>query len=246
MEKEKIVINIPESQGTSEIIFREGIAPKQLDPKPPIKIDITGTIGSVAEFLTKRLPAEQFDQTSCHILVNREDVSITLIINEHLEYTRGTVVGKLSYNPKFLEFGINSGKTWTPTALGMFIKMNRALFADRKTNMDLVTTLMNFTATVNQKIDRAVAENGSRNDNFAQVVNSNLPSSFFIQMPIFKGMPSETIEVESFAQVNGRDVAFMLISPEALATLEELRDKVIDRELSKIREIAPDIVIIEV
>lgn len=246
MDKEKVIINLPTSGDCAEVIIREGVAPKLLEPKPPVKIDLNGTIGSVVEFLSKRLETRQFEQSDCHILVNREKVSITLVINEDNEYRRGTVVGQLSYNPKFVEFGINRGKTWTPTELGMFVKMNRAFFADRKTNMELVTTLMNFTATVNNKIERSVAENGNRNDNFAQVVNSNLPASFTIQMPIFKGMPAEIIEVETFAQVNGREVAFILLSPGAQATLEELRDKVIDEELGKIRELAPFIAIIEV
>lgn len=101
-------------------------------------------------------------------------------------------------------------------------------------------------ANVNNKIDRAVKENGDRTDNFAQMVNSNLPESFTVQMPIFKGMSPETIEVETFAQVNGREVSFVLLSPGAQATLEDLRDKVIDEELSKIREIAPEIAIIEI
>ena len=178
--------------------------------------------------------------------MNREKVEITLIINETDEYKRGQVIGKLAYNPKFIEFGINSGKVWTPTELGMFIKMNRAFFPDRKVNMDLVTSLMNFTADVNNKIERSMRENGNLVDNFAQVVNSNLPESFIIRMPLFKGMQPETIEVETFAQVNGRDVAFILISPGAQVTLEDLRDRVIDEQLSRIREIAPEIAIIEV
>lgn len=96
------------------------------------------------------------------------------------------------------------------------------------------------------KIDRNVKENGDRTDNFAQVVNSNLPESFTIQMPIFKGMQPETIEVETFAQVNGREVSFVLLSPGAQATLEDLRDKVIDEQMEKVREIAPEIAIIEI
>ncbi len=59
-------------------------------------------------------------------------------------------------------------------------------------------------------------------------------------------MQPETIEVETFAQVNGREVAFVLLSPGAQVTLEDLRDKVIDEQLEQIREIAPEIAIIEV
>ena len=246
METERIQVNLAPGMSKAELIIREGEAPMQLAPKAPVKTNITGVIGTIAEYLEKRINKGQFDQKDCHILVNREKVEITLIINEADEYRRGQIVGKLDYNPKFIEFGINGGKVWTPTELGMFIKMNRAFFSDRKVNMDLVTSLMNFTADVNNKIERSMRENGNRTDNFAQVVNSNLPDSFTIQMPIFKGMQLETIEVETFAQVNGRDVAFILISPGAQATLEDLRDKVIDEQLSRIREIAPEIAIIEV
>ncbi len=246
MQNEKLQINFAPGMEKAELVLREGVAPKELDPKAPIKTKLNGVIGAVVEYLTKRINTGQFAQKDCHILVNRENIEITLIINEADEYKRGEIVGKLGYNPKFVEFGINGGKVWTPTELGMFIKMNRAFFADRAENMKLVSCLMNFTADVNNKIDRAVKENGSRTDNFAQVVNSNLPESFTIQMPIFKGMQPETIEVETFAQVNGREVAFVLLSPGAQATLEDLRDKVIDEQLKQIREIAPEIAIIEV
>lgn len=246
METERIQVNLAPGMSKAELIIREGEAPMQLAPKAPVKTNITGVIGTIAEYLEKRIDKGQFDQKDCHILVNRDKVEITLITNESDEYRRGQVIGKLAYNPKFIEFGINSDKVWTPTELGMFIKMNRAFFPDRKVNMDLVTSLMNFTADVNHKIERAIRENGNRTDNFAQVVNSNLPESFIIRMPLFKGMQPETIEVETFAQVNGRDVAFILISPGAQVTLEDLRDRVIDEQLSRIREIAPEIAIIEV
>lgn len=246
MQNEKLQINFAPGMAKAELVLREGVAPKELDPKAPIKTKLNGVIGAVVEYLTKRINTGQFAQKDCHILVNRENIEITLIINEADEYKRGEIVGKLGYNPKFVEFGINGGKVWTPTELGMFIKMNRAFFTDRAENMKLVSCLMNFTADVNNKIDRAVKENGNRTDNFAQVVNSNLPESFTIQKPIFKGMQPETIEVETFAQVNGREVAFVLLSPGAQATLEDLRDKVIDEQLKQIREIAPEIAIIEV
>lgn len=246
MQNEKLQINFAPGMAKAELVLREGVAPKELDPKAPVKTKLNGVISAVVEYLTKRINTGQFAQKDCHILVNRENIEITLIINEADEYKRGEIVGKLGYNPKFVEFGINGGKVWTPTELGMFIKMNRAFFADRAENMKLVSCLMNFTADVNNKIDRAVKENGNRTDNFAQVVNSNLPESFTIQMPIFKGMQPETIEVETFAQVNGREVAFVLLSPGAQAMLEDLRDKVIDEQLKQIREIAPEIAIIEV
>jgi len=245
-ENKKVVVNLPEGTAYAEVTVREGEACKLLDPKPPVKVNITGTIGTPAEFLKKRIDTDQINQKRCHALVDRVQIEITLVINENDEYLRGQIVGKLEIHPKFSESGINTGKVWTPSELGMFFKMNRSMFGDKQVNMKLVTELMNFTATVNNKIERSVKETGDRTDNFAQAVNSNLPGSFTLTIPIFKGMKPETLEVETFAKINGREVSFVLISPGANQTVEEIRDKIIDEQLEQIREIAPGIAIIEV
>lgn len=104
---------------------------------------------------------------------------------------------------------------------------------------------MNFTATVNQKVERHISENGNRGDIFEQVVNSNLPSAISLKMPIFKGSTPQTIEVETFAQIDGKSVGFVLLSPGANEVLNELRDKAIDEQLEQILAIAPQLVVIE-
>lgn len=155
-------------------------------------------------------------------------------------------MSKLSVNPKFLEFGINEGsKVWTPEQLGLFLKMNRAFFVDKNENMLLVSKLMHYEATINQQANQGVDANGSRTNSFSQVVESNLPPSFKIRIPIFKGHPAEDLEIETFAQVNGREVHFVLLSPGANESLEAIRDKAIDEELKEIKEIAPNIAILE-
>lgn len=245
MENENIKITLLPEDGVSQLIIREGAAEKLIDPKPPVKINITGILNSPLEFLTKRLNSGQFNILLCQLLVNREKLTLNLIINENDEYQKGSITGKLEFNTKYKEFGINTGKVWTPTDLGLFIKMNRSFFADKSVAMKLTTELMNFKATVDNKIERSLKESGDRTDNFSQVVNSNLPPSFKIFMPIFKGHPSEELEVETFAQINGRDVAFILISPGANESLENIRDSAIDIVLEDIKATAPDLVIIE-
>jgi hypothetical protein len=246
MQNEKLQIVLGEGVTGAEVVLREGRAAKLLDPKAPVKIKLSGVIGAPAEYLTKRVGTGQFTQERSHLIVNREEIRLSLVINEDDEYLRGHVDGKLEFHPKFTEFGINTGKVWTPTDLGLFFKMNRAFFSDKTTNMKLVTDLMNFSATVNNTIERSVKENGDRTDHFAQVVNSNLPASFTLNIPIFKGMDAETLEVETFAKIDGRTVSFTLLSPGANQTLEEIRDWAIDAELERIREIAPNLAIIEV
>jgi hypothetical protein len=246
MENEKLQIVLGEGVTKAEVILREGAAIKELEPKAPIKTKLSGVIGVPAEYLRKRIETGQFTQEHSHLIVNREAIKLSLVINEDNEYLRGQVDGTLEFHPKFQEFGINTGKVWTPTELGLFFKMNRSFFPDKSTNMRLVADLMNFSATVNNKIERSVKENGDRTDNFAQVVNSNLPASFVLEIPIFKGMKAETLEVETCAKIDGREVAFTLLSPGANQTLEEIRDKAIDTYLEQIKAIAPNIAIIEV
>lgn len=246
MENEKMQFNFAPGATKCELIVREGEAIKELEPKAPIKTKLSGVIGAPVEYLTKRVATGQFTQERSHLIVNREAIKLSLVINEDDEYNRGQVDGTLEFHPKFEEFGINTGKVWTPIELGLFFKMNRAFFPDKGTNMKLVSDLMNFSATVNNVIERSVKENGDRTDNFAQVVNSNLPASFMLNVPILKGMKAESLEVETFAKVNGREVAFTLLSPGANQTLEEIWDKAIDSQLEQIKEIAPNIAIIEI
>lgn len=235
----------PGNNNVAEAIIRTGVAPKMYDVLPPVPQQISGTISAVSEYLDKRVNAGQFAQTECYILVDREDMSITLIINDKDPYTLGKVKGEMKLCPKFVEFGINDAKAWAPVELGLFIKMNRAAFPSRDENMKLVSTLMNYTATINQKVERGLRENGSRTDNFSQVVNSNLPASFHISIPVFKGMSPVYMEVETIARVDGREVSFVLLSPGAQEVLDAVRNNIIDEQLALIRGLAPDIAIIE-
>ena len=248
METEKMTFNIFGKDGKPcELIIREGKAPDMLPILAPIKQSITGTIEAVVEFLKRRLPVEkQIDINLCHILVNRETISINLYINESDPNTRGVIIGTLTEHPKYIEFGVNQGKNWEPNTLGQFFKMNRFFFVDNSENMKLVTELKNFEANVSSKIEKQKSEKGDFKDNYSGVVMSNLPGTFKLNLPIFKGQKPEGIEVEFYASVNGRDVALQLVSPGANQLLEDIRNSVIDEQIKLIREIAPEIVIIEV
>ena len=117
MDNEKLQINLAPGMSKAELVIREGAAAKELEPKAPVKTNLKGVIGAVVEYLKKRINTGQFEQKDCLVLVNRESIEITLITNEADEYKRGEITGKLSYNPKFIEFGINGGKVWTPTGI---------------------------------------------------------------------------------------------------------------------------------
>jgi len=110
METEKLQINLGAGVTKVEVILREGQAVEELEPKAPIKTKLSGVIGAPVEYLKKRVETGQFTQERSHLIVNREAIKLSLVINEDDEYTRGQIDGTLEFHPKFVEFGINTGK----------------------------------------------------------------------------------------------------------------------------------------
>lgn len=245
MSENKINLVVPKDYNGKpiEVVLRKGEAPVALDPKEPERVVINGTIDAPIRWLEKRV--ELINQKATNIIVNRDKMRMALTIDE-TSYYQTEINGILQASKEMQEFGINVEKKWEPIKLSKFIKMHRAFFTDKSQNMMLVSTLKNFKAKVNQDIERSKEENGSKVDNYSQVVDSNLPKSFKLNIPLFKGFACEEIEVEIYADVDGRDVSLSLVSAGANEAIEECKNKVIDVQLDAIRQIAPDIVIVEV
>lgn len=245
MSENKLNVIVPKDYNGApiEVVLREGEAPVALDPKEPERVVISGTIDAPFRWLEKRV--ELINQKATNIIVNRDKMGLALTIDE-TSYYQTEINGILQASKEMVEFGINTEKKWDPIKLSKFIKMHRAFFTDKSQNMILVSTLKNFKAKVNQDIERSKEENGSKVDNYSQVVDSNLPKSFKLNISLFKGFANEEIEVEIYADVDGRDVSLSLVSAGANEAIEEYKNKVIDEQLDAIRQIAPDIVIIEV
>ncbi len=245
MSENKLNVIVPKDyNGTPiEVVLREGEAPELLEIKEPERVVISGTIDTPFRWLEKRI--ELINQKASNIIVNRDVMGIALTVDE-TNYYQSDIRGELKTSKEMMEFGINTEKKWEPIKLSKFVKMHRAFFTDKSQNMMLVSTLKNFKAKVNQDIERSKEENGSKVDNYSQVVDSNLPKSFKLNIPLFKGFACEEIEVEIYADVDGRDVTLSLVSAGANEAIEEYKNKVIDEQLDAIRQIAPDIVIIEV
>ena len=242
-ENQPIVVNLPEGQNTLQMTVLKGDAPKQLDKKEPVRINIIGTISSPLNFLEKRVG--DIDQHKAHVIVNRDSLEISLIIAEDDSYRNGLVGGILHYSEIFKKLGINSDKQWEPAQLGQFLKLNRSFFVSKDENMQVVNALKSFDAKVNQTLQREVSEKGNRALTFRQVVDSNIPEKFRLKLPIFSGEEYHEIEVETFAIVDGQDVTILLQSAGANEVMETMKHEQFDAVIAGIREVAPEIVIIE-
>lgn len=249
--KDKTVsVNIENYTGEKpiEVIIRKGEAAKAVEPlatKAPIKTNISGVISTPFDWLKKRLSL--VDQKQANVQVNREAMTITLTVDEADEYKKGVISGKVEFSEIFASFGINKGDAgWAPAKLGQFLRLNRGVFADKEECMKLVSTLKNFTANAKAEIQKQRDPSGSVADVYRCQVESNLPKSFTVNIPIFKGTAKMAIEVEFDHYLSNGDVILQLVSPGANEVAEEYRDKCLDDVLNKIREIAPDIAILEV
>ena len=164
-----------------------------------------------------------------------------------LTYTQGMVDGKVEYSEIYKKLGINDySKGWLPEVLGQFLKLNRSYFVSREENMKVVSALKSFDIHASQNTARTMNEKGDRSAKFQQTVNdSNIPESFKLKIPVFSGGDYQEIIVETFVAVDGADVLVHLQSAGANDIVEEAKVNIIDDVISKIRDVAPSIAIIE-
>ena len=248
-------INFAEGEAVKELIIREtNHVNEPLPILEPKKVRIEGTISAPFAFLKKRWNAPmvfqteepQIDHARTHLFVDRNNMKIVLVCNETDERNGMVIAGHIELSRQFKSFGVNMDVQFGPEDLANFFRINRSYFKDRAENMVLVSNLKAFRAKIETEVEREKKDNGSVTDVYKKVVNSNLPGSFKVCIPIYKGAAPEEIEIEVIATVNGRDVALELISPDAASIVEEVRDKLIDEQLKLIAEFAPEIPIIEV
>lgn len=205
-----------------------------------IATSIVGILDSPSRWLSKR--NEKHDPLSTHVLVDREKMTIELVTEER-DHFRNSIIGRLEYHPAFIKFGINAGSYITTHEMADKIKMNRSFFESKSEAMALVSTLKGFKAKVDTEIEKKNDNRGNIKALVQQTVSSNLPESFKMVLPIFKGQGKKTIEVEVYIEAD--EFKCTLISPEANEEMEILRDSAINKVLEDISIIDSSIVIIE-
>jgi hypothetical protein len=241
MKVENIVIN---GITGNEIITREGKAPDIYVPKPLI---INGNIDTVTRYLEKQktiVPVWE-GVLFANIQIDRSDEKMTIsLFVDPKGQSPDSITGKLEFHEDFLKFGVNSGITMQPSELAELIKMNRSCFKDRDIAMNLVKELKSFKAKVDKVLEKVVDDRANYTLHKSQAVESNIPESFFLTVPIFKGQPKESINIE--ININAENFGCSLISPEANDYISENKNRIIDEQIKLIKMAVPEICIIEV
>ena len=227
-------LNTEEGQ---ETIIRFGDA---LPLKEPKAVSISGTIDAPARWVEKR--KDDIVSADAHVLVDRDRMTITLNIDENSAYM-DQIVGTLTLSTEMQEFGINTGEYMSCFDMADRIKQLRTYFETQQEAMKLVTELRSFKAKIDKEMELSDDKRGNQKIMRAQKVESNLPKSFKVNMPIFKGTEKRTFEVE--VEINPNDLSCTLVSPEAHDFVVQQRDDQMNAVLGRIGDAAPNIVIIE-
>jgi len=232
---ENLKINVNPEFGVVTIL--EGQAPA---PQVRKALQITGIINAPLSYLKARKP----DFTTAHLSVNREEMTITLTMNDDITL-RDVVTGQLQFSEDFKAFQINTGKSWISRELAQFIKMHRSCFETKEEAMRLSNILQNFKASVEKEMEDNDDNRGNIKIRQEQAIkNLNIPESFRVKMPVFKGGKAIDMQVEIY--IDAGDLSFTLVSPDAADVIRETRDNEINRVLEEIAEECPQLAIIEV
>ena len=242
----ELKFNVETKNGIVTIL--EGKAPEQkplLRNKGFRKIGGTRTVLEiVSKEPMKSIIENRVDEhNDIFLLVDRDNFSMILEVNTNMSNTKDEFITVLKLSKKIQEFGINEDKSWTTFDLANFIKMNRTYFETKQQAMELVTVLRNFKAKVDKDIENADDTRGNKKLLLQQTVDSNIPESFNLTLPIFKGLPNQTINVE--VMIDASDFSCRLISPDASDFIETESKKILDEELDEIKELHPNLKVIE-
>lgn len=220
-----------------DIVIRFGDALPLQEPK---YVSINGTIDAPARWVEKR--KDDIVSADAHVLVDRDRMTITLNTDENSAYM-DQIVGTLTLSTEMQEFGINTGEYMSCFDMADRIKQLRTYFETQQEAMKLVTELRSFKAKIDKELELSDDKRGNQTIMRAQTVESNLPKSFNVNIPIFKGTEKRTFEVE--VEINPNDLSCTLVSPDAHDIVVQERDNQMDAVLGRIGDAAPNIVIIE-
>lgn len=214
------------------VTILEGSAPQQHNSEPVL---FSGTITAPRFFADSR--KETFDPKKAQLNVNVSQGTIVLIVNERDKCNKSTITGKVIIGKKFSSLGINNNqKSYSPPELSKKFRLMRSIFTSHEDHMNIVSTLRNLEAKVNNEVSLNDDRKGNTSAIFKQTVESNMPDSFKLKIPLLEGEDPQEINVDVILESNGQSISCFLESVDAADTLEDAKIERIADEISKIDE----------
>jgi hypothetical protein len=148
------------------------------------------------------------------------------------------VKGKISKAKKFLELGINDdNKSYDPKKLANILKLRRNIFPSPADHANIIRELLNIEAKVDADITDGDDRRGNVEKKFKQAVQSNVPQTFAINVPLLEGEEPVSIEVSIILEVkNGSDIICFLESIDAAELIESQFEARVKEEVERIKD----------
>lgn len=228
---ENINLKLESIEG-NEIIIREGQA---LPPVAPKKVEILGDIKTVSSFIEKRKDADdtrpnaQFIENDTAIVeVDKEKMEIKLSLDPSNPYGT-TVTARLEPNPDLKQFAINGNKTFKQKELVDLLKFSRLFFEDFDKHGMLLKAYQTFNAKAFIDMASESDNRSNKSASYSKKVETNLPTDFVMNIPIFKGQEKKRFHVEICFEVTDGGCNFWFESVE-LKELQDIESEKILRE----------------
>lgn len=232
-----------ESIEGNEIIIREGQALPMVEPQ---QVKISGDIKTVSAFIQKRKALiindaglQEINPDRAIVEVDKEAMTIILKLDPEFKY--GTVViAKLEPNPDLAQFYINKNKQFSQRELVQLLKFSRLYFEDAGKHGDLLKAYQAFAAKTYTDLAGDQDNRGNKNFAFNKKVETGLPASFVMNIPVFKGQEPKRFMVEICLDVTDAAASFWFESIE----LNELQDIESEKLLNSELESCKDYVVV--
>lgn len=254
-------IKITTSDDQKLLIIREGNA---LELREPIVINISGDIDTVKSYVAKRYnkvlvsgetiasagsstdvvnflnSLQTIEKDLAVITFDKNLLSISLDVNPQ-DYYGPQVTGKMQVSDELKPFGINEAITFNREGLVKLLRFNKRFFSDADVHDKVLKAFQSLSLTGNTEIKADSDTRGNKGSQFKKTINSqNVPTDFYLTMPIFKGQPAVKFLVEVCLDNSESSVTFWFESVE----LAELQAAKVDEVFTEQKELFKDFVIV--
>lgn len=233
---QELKINVS-TEGNENVI----LVGKANTPKEPNKLIIVGDFSAVSNYLkVKSVTASDFQAVSPEktvVLCDKESLTIELLTDPN-DPNATEVKGKAEFSKELQTFGINEARYFSREQLIKLIRFNRRFFQNKEENANLLSAYQNFTASVNKNIQEESDLRGNKNNQFQKKVNTSLPESFVLEVPIFKGERPVSFPVEICMEDYDSGIRFWFESIDLAELIAIKTDELFERELDSCSKFA--------
>jgi len=227
----KYKVNVTTKDG--ELIIREGIA---APINSPIKLTINNaSIEAPTEWCQRMYEQDQrpfSDFSGAICVVDTARNSITFYENAE-DKLAPVIEGIIKPSADIAILGINTQAVVSPHKLSDVIRMNRTLFPDTASAMQLVSKLRDFKAKVEKESDAFKDDRANYSMKKSQVAKTNLPDNFVVSLAPFLGEAKQPFTVEV---VITNDLDISLISPDLADYMKQFAEVRIEEQVTLINK----------